>query len=81
MQLSEQIQSYIQNRFETYNMVPSDDQIYEHFQSQEPSEHLIEKEIHYFFNSYEIYQDTRIEWEGNIESQITKLEVTKNEAV
>jgi hypothetical protein len=65
-ELAEMIQEYIQEVFETQNIVPCDDSIYTHFQQYEPSEHIIEKEIHYFLNSYYILEDTKIEWEGDL---------------
>jgi hypothetical protein len=75
MQLSEQIQSYIQNSFETQNYIPDDSEIYAHFQHAEPSEHLIGKEISYFFRSYEVYADTRIEWEGDVTELVVRHEM------
>lgn len=66
MELAEMIQEYIQEVFETQNIVPCDDSIYTHFQQYEPSEHIIEKEVHYFLNSYYILEDTKIEWEGDL---------------
>jgi hypothetical protein len=73
--LAEMIQEYIQEVFETQNIVPCDDSIYTHFQQYEPSEHIIEKEIHYFLNSYYILEDTKIQWEGdlsNVEIQVQR---------
>jgi hypothetical protein len=65
-ELANMIQEYIQEVFETQNIVPCDDSIYTHFQQYEPSEHIIEKEIHYFLNSYYLLPDTVIEWEGDL---------------
>jgi hypothetical protein len=68
--LAEMIRDYIHECFDNHNMIPSDDQIYTHFQAYEPSEHIIEKEIHFFFDSYFILEDTRIEWEGELPDDI-----------
>jgi hypothetical protein len=74
-ELSEMIRDYIHECFDTLNLIPSDDMIYERFQAYEPSEHIIEKEIHFFFDSYYIFKDTKIEWEGdlsNVDIQIQR---------
>jgi hypothetical protein len=64
--LAEMIRDYIHEKFDSENRIPSDDEIYTHFQAHEPSEHIIEKEIHFFFDSYYILEDTKIEWEGDL---------------
>lgn len=66
-ELSEMIQSKIQEVFETENRILSDDELFTIFQAYEPSEHIIEKEVHYFLNSYYLYEDTKIEWEGSLD--------------
>ncbi|TYS91942.1 hypothetical protein [Rossellomorea aquimaris] len=65
-ELAEMIQNRIQEVFESENRILSDDELYTYFQSYEPSEHVIEKEVHYFLNSYYIFEDTKIEWEGDL---------------
>ena len=65
-ELSTMIQNKIQEVFETENRILSDDELFTHFQEYEPSEHVIEKEVHYFLKSYYIYEDTKIEWEGDL---------------
>jgi hypothetical protein len=78
-ELSEMIRNYIHECFDNHNVIPSDDQIYTHFQAYEPSEHIIEKEIHFFFDSYFILEDTEIEWEGNLDTIHIEREEVQNE--
>jgi hypothetical protein len=73
-ELSEMIRDYIHECFDNHNMIPSDDQIYTHFQAYEPSEHIIEKEIHFFFDSYYIFQDTEIKWEGELAEGLVSIQ-------
>jgi hypothetical protein len=69
-ELSEMIRDYIHECFGTENRIPSDDEVYLKFRAYEPSEHIIEKEIHFFFDSYFILEDTKIEWEGELPNGI-----------
>jgi hypothetical protein len=69
-ELSEMIRDYIHECFNNHNMIPSDDQIYTHFQAYEPSEHIIEKEINAFFDGHYILPNTVIEYEGPINPQV-----------
>jgi hypothetical protein len=78
-ELSEMIRDYIHECFDNLNTIPSDDQIYTHFQAYEPSEHIIEKEIHFFFDSYFLLPDTVIEWEGNLDTIHIEREEIQNE--
>lgn len=64
--LSEMIRDYIHECFDTGNYIPSDDEIYLKFREQEPSEHIIEKEINFFFDGYYILPTTIVKWEGAI---------------
>jgi hypothetical protein len=73
-ELSEMIRDYIHECFDTLNLIPSDDMIYERFQAYEPSEHIIEKEIHFFFDSYYIFSDTKIEWEGELPDGLVSIQ-------
>lgn len=80
-ELANMIQDRIQEVFEKENRILSDDELYTHFQAYEPSEHVIEKEIHYFLNSYYILEDTKIEWEGDLSGIQVQREISfgKNE--
>jgi hypothetical protein len=78
-ELSEMIRDYIHECFDNENLIPSDDLIYTHFQAYEPSEHIIEKEIHFFFDSYCLLPDTVIEWEGNLDAIHIEREEIQNE--
>lgn len=68
--LAELIRDYIHEKFDTENRIVSDDEIYTHFQTYEPSEHIIEKEINAFFDGHYILQNTVIEYEGPINPQV-----------
>jgi hypothetical protein len=78
-ELSEMIRDYIHECFGTENRIPSDDEVYLKFRAYEPSEHIIEKEIHFFFDSYFLLPDTVIEWEGNLDTIHIEREEIQNE--
>jgi hypothetical protein len=84
-ELSEMIRDYIHECFGTENRIPSDDEVYLKFRAYEPSEHIIEKEIHFFFDSYYILPDTEIKWEGKLPKGLvsiqTELKVEKDAKV
>ncbi|WP_219169524.1 hypothetical protein [Bacillus sp. MCCB 382] len=65
-ELVNNIRDYIHECFDNENRIPSDDEVYLKFRAFEPSEHIIEKEIHFFFDSYYILENTKIEWEGDL---------------
>ena len=69
-ELSELIRDYIHECFDTGNYIPSDDEIYLKFREQEPSEHIIEKEINSFFDGHYILSTTKIKWEGRIHPKV-----------
>lgn len=78
-ELANNIRDFIHYCFDTENRIPSDDEIYTRFQTYEPSEHIIEKEIHYFFDSYYILEDTKIEWEGDLNGIQVQREISIGE--
>jgi hypothetical protein len=64
--LAEMIRDYIHECFDNHDYIPDDSEIYTKFQSYEPSEHIIEKEINFFFDGYYILPTTKVKWEGVI---------------
>ena len=78
-ELSEMIRDYIHECFDNENRVPGDDEVYLKFRAYEPSEHIIEKEIHFFFDSYFILEDTKIEWEGDFNGIQIQREISIGE--
>jgi hypothetical protein len=84
-ELANMIRDYIHECFDNGNYVPSDDEVYMKFRDHQPSEHVIEKEIHFFFDSYYIFSDTEIKWEGELPKGLvsiqTELEEERNAKV
>ncbi|MEW5567333.1 hypothetical protein [Rossellomorea marisflavi] len=69
-ELSEMIRSYIHECFENHDYIPSDDEVYLKFRDHQPSEHIIEKEINFFFDGYYILPTTEIKWEGKVDAEV-----------
>lgn len=65
-ELSELIRDYIHECFDNHDYIPSDDEIFKKFEEYDPSEHMIEKEINFFFDGYYILPTTIVKWEGAI---------------
>jgi hypothetical protein len=63
-ELAEMIRDYIHECFDNQDYIPSDDEVFERFP--EASEHLVEKEINFFFDGYYILPTTEIKYEGVI---------------
>jgi hypothetical protein len=78
-ELSEMIRDYIHECFDNQDYIPDDSEIFTRFEEHEPSEHMIEKEIHFFFDSYFLLPDTVIEWEGNLDTIHIEREEIQNE--
>jgi hypothetical protein len=69
-ELSEMIRDYIHECFNNENRIPHSDEIYERFQTCCPSDHIIEKEVNFFFEGNYVLSTTKIEWEGRVNPQV-----------
>jgi hypothetical protein len=61
-ELANLIRDYIHECFDNQDYIPDDDELYSKFP--EASEHVIEKEINFFFDGYYILPTTVVKWEG-----------------
>jgi hypothetical protein len=63
-ELANMIRDYIHECFDNQNYIPDDDELFEKFP--QASEHVIEKEVNFFFDGYYILPTTKVKWEGVI---------------
>jgi hypothetical protein len=69
-ELSEMIRDYIHECFDNENRIPHSDEFFQKFQACEPSDHIIEEEINFFFDGYFITPSAKVEYDGPLKPTV-----------